>query len=249
MSFVYELDHEVENKEKENSGYKSVLSNFCLSASINAVPKIIESRNIFYRIFWTICFLAFLALMIFFIVRVIQTYFSYPTAMDSNSIQQQPQYFPAFTFCNVGALRYDLFAQPFLNYTNMNNITNTNDTTTFTPLQARYVQSFIVNQINQNQSLDPYLFPLSSMLYQCSFNSVPCSQSDFISFTTANYGACYTFNAQIKDNSSQVPRYAILGSSGFHLGLYVHSQQYVPYVADGSFDTLEKKNNILFFSC
>ncbi|CAF2066967.1 unnamed protein product [Rotaria magnacalcarata] len=153
--------------------------------------------------------------------------------MNLDVIQQRPQYFPAFSFCNVGELRYDQFIDPFLNYTNANNVTSSNDTTTITRSQANYIQKFLWEQLNQNKSLEQYFFSLSPMLYQCSFNSKPCSVADFISFTEAGFGSCYTFNAQLKNTTAPIPRYAILGDTGLQLGLYVYSQQYVPYVSDG----------------
>ncbi|CAF1118576.1 unnamed protein product [Rotaria magnacalcarata] len=166
-------------------------------------------------------------------VVIFQAYFEYPLSMNSDVIQQQPQYFPAFSFCNVGELRYDQFIDPFLNYTNANNVTSSNDTTTITRSQASYIPNFLLEQLNQNKSLEQYFFSLSPMLYQCSFNSKPCSAADFISFTEAGFGSCYTFNPQLKNTTAQTPRYAILGDTGLQLGLYVYSQQYVPYVSDG----------------
>ncbi|CAF4828666.1 unnamed protein product [Rotaria sp. Silwood1] len=73
------------------------------------------------------------------------------------------------------------------------------------------------------------------MLYTCSYNSQHCSAADFISFTTSAYGLCYTFNAKLKKDSVNSIRYGNEngGDGRLELGLYVHSNQYVPYFVDG----------------
>ncbi|CAF4932388.1 unnamed protein product [Rotaria sp. Silwood1] len=121
-----------------------------------------------------------------------------------SQISEWPQNFPAFTICNVARIRYDQFIIPFLNYTNELNITNTNDTTSFSLLQAKYVNEF---------------FRL-------------CSASDFTSFSSSSYGLCYTFNAKLK-NMTDVRKSNEYGGSGkLELSFYVHSHQYVPYTTE-----------------
>ena len=233
MSFIYQLDQEVEKKEKESHGYVYILRQFFSNTSISALPNMSRSENKFNQIFWFLSFISFLGIMIYFLVGIIQMYFEYPLSMNSDVIQQQPQYFPAFSFCNVGKLRYDQFIGSFLNYTNTNNVSSSNDSTTITRSQANYISNFLLEQINQNKSLEQYFFSLSPMLYQCSFDSKPCSIADFISFTESGFGSCYTFNAKLKNTTAQIPRYTILGGAGLQIGLYVHSEQYVPYATDG----------------
>ncbi|CAF4942359.1 unnamed protein product, partial [Rotaria sp. Silwood1] len=65
-------------------------------------------------------------------------YLEYPTQIDVNIVPEWPQYFPAFSFCNIGKILFDQFVEPFINYTKTLNLTNTNDTTTLSSLQASY---------------------------------------------------------------------------------------------------------------
>ncbi|CAF1474192.1 unnamed protein product, partial [Rotaria sordida] len=99
-----------------------------------------------------------------------------------------------------------------------------------------YISSFVQYKLNRNESMDPFFYSLSSMLWTCSYNSQPCSASNFISFTTSAYGLCYTFNAKLKNDSVNTIRYGNEdgGEGRLELGLYVHSNQYVPYLVDGT---------------
>ncbi|CAF3585086.1 unnamed protein product [Rotaria sp. Silwood1] len=168
--------------------------------------------------------------MLYFIVKAILAYLQYPTQTDVRANVEWPQYFPAFSICNVASLRYDLFIEPFLNYTNTLNLTNENSTDALSPLQIR---NFIQYTVNRNESVAQYSFSLNSMLYQCLYNSMPCSSADFIPFISSTYGLCFTFNAKMKNSSASV-RYANQygGIGQLDLAFYVHSHQYVPYVVD-----------------
>ncbi|CAF1035211.1 unnamed protein product [Adineta steineri] len=58
-----------------------------------------------------------------------------------------------------------------------------------------------------------------------------CYKEDFIAFSDARYGNCYTFNAKASQiRNGTVYKLSENGDWGFlELELYVHSQQYVPY--------------------
>ncbi|CAF3788252.1 unnamed protein product [Rotaria sordida] len=73
------------------------------------------------------------------------------------------------------------------------------------------------------------------MMYKCSFNDMPCSVNDFVRFTSFVYGACYTFNAQLKNNAKRNTVYANKygGDGKLSISLYIHSHQYVPSLRDG----------------
>ncbi|CAF4658080.1 unnamed protein product, partial [Rotaria socialis] len=49
-------------------------------------------------------------------------------------VSEWPQNFAAFTIYNVAHINHDQFIEPFLNYANILNITNTNDTRSFSLL-------------------------------------------------------------------------------------------------------------------
>ena len=213
---------------------RSIIREFCLNTSTHALPSIARSESIHNRLFWSVSFVAFLGIMIYFVVEAIMAYFNYPTNIDVSYDGNLRQYFAAFSICNIAPLRFDRFIGPFVNYTNSLGLTNTNDTTTISRFQTQFIWSFLVDTLNRNESMEPYGFSVASMLHFCSFNFQPCSAADFISFTSSTYGLCHTFNAKLKNNTSDSLRSgSFYGGSGIlSLGLYIHSHQYVPYSLD-----------------
>lgn len=210
---------------------RSIIRAFCLDTSTHALPSIARSQSIHNRLFWSISFLAFLGIMIYFVVVAIMDYFDYPTNIDVSYNSDMQQYFAAFSFCNIASLRFDRFIEPFLNYTD----SLRNATTTISSDFGHLTWNFIVDTLNRNETITPYGFSLSSMLHDCSYNFQPCSAADFISFTSAAYGLCHTFNAKLRNRTSDSLRPGnFFGGSGLlSLGLYIHSHQYLTGSSDG----------------
>jgi hypothetical protein len=73
------------------------------------------------------------------------------------------------------------------------------------------------------------------MMRECNYNGMSCSAANFTSFISALYGACYTFNAKLKDAVNDGIRYnADNGGMGLlQLQFYTYQYQYVPYVSYG----------------
>jgi hypothetical protein len=214
---------------------RSIIREFCLNTSAHGIPGIARSQSIHNTIFWSICFLTFAGIALYFIIREIRSYFDYSTQTSVNMISEWPQHFPAFTICNLAPVRYDRFIEPFLNYTTTLNITKTNDTTSISSVQAAHIGDFFQMKINRNESLDEFFFPLNAMLMKCVFNGRSCSAVNFTSFSSSSYGLCYTFNAKLKNikNVRYSDEYG--GSGNLNLRFYVHSHQYVPYIREGQY--------------
>jgi hypothetical protein len=228
------VDPEIRRDTKTCYGRLSIIREFSSNTSAYGLPEIARSESKHNLIYWSIALSAFTGFMIYFIVRAILAYLDYPTQIDLSIDAEWPQHFPAFSFCNVGAIHFDQFIGPFLNYTNTLNWTDTNDTTTLTLYQIGFVADFVRDTLNRNESMEPFFYQLSSMLYSCSYNSIQCSIADFIPFITSTYGLCYTFNAKLKNGSDSSIRYGneYAGEGKLELGLYVHSHEYVPYLVD-----------------
>ncbi|CAF3070916.1 unnamed protein product [Rotaria sp. Silwood2] len=212
----------------------SIIREFALNTTAHALPGIARSESSHNRIFWSLSFISFTGIMMYFVVKAILAYFDYPTSMDTSFISEWPQEFPAFSFCNISPLRFDLFREPFENYSIMRNMTTGNgsiwDSVTFLDLTK-----FLIESLNRNETLDKYSYSLSSMMYKCSFNDIPCSVNDFIPFTSFVYGLCYTFNAALQNNTDRAIVYANQdgGDGKLSIGLYIHSHQYVPSLMEG----------------
>ena len=88
---------------------RSIIREFSLNTSAHGIPGIARSQSISNTIFWSFCFTAFTAVALYFIIRAIHSYFEYTTQTSVNMISEWPQYFPAFTVCNLAPVRYDRF--------------------------------------------------------------------------------------------------------------------------------------------
>ncbi|CAF4665308.1 unnamed protein product [Rotaria sp. Silwood2] len=232
LATIFSIDKITIESDRKQHGWRSIIREFALNTSAHGIPGIARSQSIKNRIFWSISFVIFSGITLYFVIQTIREYFQYSTQTSINIVSEWPQNFPAFTICNVARIRYDQFIVTFLNYTNELNVTNTNDTTSFSLLQAKYVNEFFRMKTNQNESLNMYFFPLSSMLIKCIFNNKNCSASDFTSFSSSSYGLCYTLNTKLK-NMTNVRKSNEYGGSGkLELSFYVHSHQYVPYIEE-----------------
>ena len=125
--------------------------------------------------------------------------------------------------------------EPFLNFTNRMNYTNTNDTTQFTHEQLPYVREFIRYNVQEEIPLTNFDYPLGFMLISCSYNDIPCSVVNFTSFVSLRYGTCYTFNLKMKNITNGGLKYSSdNGGDGKLLAsFYIHQHQYIPYLTQG----------------
>ncbi|CAF0949730.1 unnamed protein product [Adineta steineri] len=173
-----------EGKSQEN---RIIIKDFSLNTSTHGIPGIARSESIPNRLFWSISFISFLGIMLYFINQSILTYYSYPTQTLVSLSDEWPQAFPTVTICNYSPFRYDKFISSFLNYTNPFNLTNTTDTTIFTEQQSLSIPDYLQYKLNRNESLTEFYYPLSSMLIKCVYNGENCSSADFVEFISPTY--------------------------------------------------------------
>ena len=236
----------MEHEQKQHQS-RSIIRDFCLNTSTHGLGGIARSGNIYNRLFWSISFIIYMGIMIYFIVKALLDYFEYPTNIDVSYISEIPQNFAAFSLCNGSPMRLDRFIGPFLNYTNATSSTDWNDTNS--PIYAfPSVASFFIDQYNKNETFEQYFYTLPTILYSCHFNRVPCSTTDFISFLSSEYGFCYTFNAKLKNTTDNkvrlVNQYGGIGE--LSLGLYIHSHQYVPNIRNGEYTVVFREMQLFF---
>ena len=209
---------------------RSIIREFALNTSTHGIPGIARGRSKYSRLFWTVSLLIFTGIMLSFIVTSIKEYFEYPTQTLVSIDKDVEQAFPAVTICNRSPIRFDRFINPFLEYTNERGITNTNDTTNFTPVQAAHVYPFIYHKFNRNESVEDFFYSLEELLITCHYNGRPCSAADFVPFLSSLYGRCYTFNGKTHHiRNGTILRATEHGGDGtLILQLYAHSHQYIP---------------------
>ena len=235
VATIFPVDPDVLKGEATFARRRSIALEFALHTSTHGLPGIARAQTRHNRLFWTISLLIFTGIMLYFVVRSIQDYFRYPTQTLVSLVDDPEQPFAAVTICKYSAIRFDRFMEPFINYTNERNLTNTTDITVLSPAQFRYGQEFLVDHVNRNQSVEKYFYSLDELLIGCTYNSMNCSAADFVSFQTPTH-RCYTFNAKT-DRIRNGSLYAATdnGEDGtLRLRLYSHSHQYVLNSIHGS---------------
>jgi hypothetical protein len=240
IATVFPIDPEALKPDQKFQRSLSIIKEFSLNTSTHGIPGIARSRSKRNCVFWSVAFIIYAGIMLYFIIESVVAYFQYPTQTSVSVIVEWPQDFPAVTICNYSPLRYDQFIGPFLNYTNALNLTNTTDTTKFTSTQASYIQNFLLYKINRGESLNDLSFSLDSMMMGCTYNMQACTAVNFTWFMSPLYGLCYTFNAKLKNGTNNGIRYNAenAGTGLLDLSFYIYRHQYVPYMLKGKRTTL-----------
>ncbi|CAF1563569.1 unnamed protein product, partial [Adineta steineri] len=235
LATVFPMNRNALKSKLKHQRSVSILKEFSLNTSAHGIPSIARSHSIQNRLFWIVSLLIFAIIMTYFIIQSIYAYFQYPTQTSVSFVTEWPQAFPAVTICNYSPIRYDRFITPFLNYTNMLNLTNTNDTNSFTMELSSYIHDFLLYKINRNESINDFFYSLDSMMMSCVYNRMTCTTANFTWFLSPVYGLCYTFNALLKNIGITGLKYnSDNGVNGLlELRLYAHQHQYVPYLSNG----------------
>lgn len=234
-------------KESKLRRRRSIIGEFASNTSTHGIPGIARSKSMQNRLFWSVVFLVFAGIMMYFIVEAILAYFQYPTQTSVAVNNERLQYFPAFTFCNGGGIRYDVLLRAYLNYTNMTNLTDPSGINVPASTMLNFLMTFLPTLVNSGQSIEPFVFTLESMLISCTYGRNACSHNDFTSFYSASYGRCYTFNAKT-NNHTLYYSYSTSGQGILALRLYLHSQLYVSFMSEGKYLTMEFVVSMMFLT-
>ena len=246
---TYRVQSKTSNKENElstNDGSSSrqdptkenicsIIKDFSSTTSTHGIPGIARSQSIHNRMFWTISFLVFAGIMIYFLIQSFLTFLKYPTQTSVSLFVDRSQDFPAVTICNQGIIRFDLGIDEYFNFTNALNLTNVTNSSTLDFKDYLYFREYATYLINSGRFIEDYTFKLDIMLIKCVYNGQSCTHNDFISFTSQYYGLCYTFNAKLKNESQgKVRKTNENAANGYlQLQLYVHGHLYPPYLLEG----------------
>ena len=235
VATIFPINPEAVRGEAKFTRRRSIVREFALNTSTHGIPGIARGQTKHNRLFWTISWLIFTGILLFFVITSIKEYFEYPTQTRVSLVEDARQAFAAVTICSYSFIRFDRFIEPFIKYTNERNLTNTNDTSVLTPAQLQYAQEFFIDYANRNASVESFSYSMKELLISCAYNSLPCTAADFISFHAPNHGLCHTFNAKT-DRIRNGSLFAATqnGDDGtLKLRLYSRSQQYVLSALEG----------------
>ncbi len=150
ITTIYPITYPSKQDEKKRVRRRSIIRDFSLNTSTHGLPRIARSESQHNRLFWSISFIVFVGIMLYFIIKSIINYFNYPTQINVDIIREWPQYFPAFSICNACPFHLDQFLPAFLNFTYEFNLTNDTNASTLDPSLSPYILDFLVYEMNKN---------------------------------------------------------------------------------------------------
>ena len=174
------------------------LTRWFINSPASGIRRIGRAKTFITSLFWGYCFWIFFILMICFTKIVISNYRIQPTKIHLTiQSEQDPQFFPAITFCNIVPLRDD----GFLNTGKKTPSPNSNTSTSSTDDEQNYLKAVNVymerilgDQVSgQKHPFVKWGFQLDDILITCLFNKRKCNRKLRQMFHP-NYGFCYTFD-------------------------------------------------------
>jgi len=196
-----EINVKNQMQEKTSKGkfdqIKDEFIEWSLLTKFDCFSKIFQTKNFLLKFLWLSLFLIFTSLTAYFLSKNLLDYLNYDTVSKIDIINEKPTEFPALTICNTN---------PFTTSTAqllISNITITNygyDINKFTAQEVlknfSYVNEMTRMYVSQNSYGDSKRKLLGNPIgiQDCSFNSKPCSSTDFTWYYQYNYGNCLQFN-------------------------------------------------------
>jgi hypothetical protein len=179
-----------------NRRRRSIILDFFRATSIHGLPAISRAYGPTNLFCWSLIFILFTVVMLYFVTIAILAYFTYPTQTNVDIVVEYPMLFPAVTVCNYAVVRYDLFIGLFINYTNSVGLTSSNTSATpdfSDPNVQNAINQFITDFLNKNENIIDFAFSLEELLFSCAYNGLSCSASDFIQVNFPYFFSIFSF--------------------------------------------------------
>ncbi|KAM3847315.1 acid-sensing ion channel 1 isoform 3-T3 [Vipera latastei] len=231
------MDLKVDEEEVEN-GQPVSIEAFASSSTLHGLSHIFSYERLSVkRIFWTLCFLGSLAVLVFVCNERIQYYFRYPHVTKLDEVAATHMTFPAITFCNLNEFRFSRVTKNDLYHAGellalLNSRYEIPDTQMADEKQLEILQekanfrNFKPKPFNMREFSDRAGHDIQEMLLSCLFRGEPCGPSDFkVVFT--RYGKCYTFNSGQSDKPPLVTMKGGTGN-GLEIMLDIQQDEYLP---------------------
>jgi len=177
----------------------------CLSNSaVQALVKLFTERtSLVVKIFWLICLACACSLCAYFIIETLIQHFTPISNTLLHTHFETMSVFPRVTLCNKNQFttKYAYEIGKNLSYDDMLYYVNT--------------------QLNDTQR-GLLQHSLEEILFECKFNQVKCTASDFKSEYNREFGACFTFNTKHNDTTKLRESIRVGSPFGLRLTLYVN---------------------------
>ena len=187
---------------KENVGFEGA----------QAVVRVLDSKNIFLKLFWVFCLLVSNLVCGYLLVQTLLTYLDFQVYTTTTTVHETPAVFPKITICN-SALTTTKYAlnlikeinnelSPGISIFDENPLKNMSFKNR---LEFLFQFTILINtkiQSLPDESKKMLVHSLDDILIYCQFNNQQCTSADFFWRYDPVYGNCYSFNSGFNSTGS-----------------------------------------------
>ena len=209
---------------------KDSLKEYSLSTTFHAMPNIMRSERLFFKIMWMFCLLGSSLYCLVMVVRSITSFLDHKVMINIEIIEENSVEFPAVTFCNLNQFASDNALEKLSQFKKNNpeylNASNMSIGKQVFDIKNSF-HSYSMSQNLTDAYRRNYSLPLEDIIIECQIGISKCTADDFYWFYDSIYGNCFTFNKgkNSKGESKNIAKMYNKGSlTGLRLQLYVGNQ-------------------------
>ncbi|XP_015905479.2 degenerin-like protein asic-2 [Parasteatoda tepidariorum] len=251
LASIEELDKISPLEETFNENKRSLSSLVMASYNKSSIPAISHIRNSdtkFRKYFWSLALLVTSCVCIYEVHKFFCIYLEYPVITDLKIDSNLKLIFPAVTFCNLNRMKREYmdctdksfkkciegkFSHSVSNllphhdkiYSENNAELHNDSDKTFPVYGGTNTERFVTKYMKLDTSSKRcYGHLFHELVQKCSFQSNPCSKTEFSYHHSVQFGNCYTFNANPRDLMAITERGS---TAGLEMDLNIHEEQYL----------------------
>ncbi|XP_035207599.1 degenerin-like protein asic-2 [Stegodyphus dumicola] len=219
------------------------MSTLLMNSSILPVSRMTHVQSKSRKTFWILILIVCIFSCGYEAYKFFNIYLQYPVIISVDVQNNTSIEFPAVTICNLNRMkRYDekcilggftwqecrQFPPRFSSTVLSERVKYTLDV--LEELYATQAKNFMNHYTNTDaESRRCYGYMLDELIQKCSFNSLPCNESDFTFFQSMQYGNCYTFNKASRSNIALRNLSKVGSDNGLELELDVNVYSYLDF--------------------
>ncbi|XP_057181176.1 acid-sensing ion channel 1B isoform X4 [Triplophysa rosa] len=232
------MDLKTESDDNLDCERPAPIEVFASRSTLHGISHVFSyERHCVKRFIWILFFLGSFSFLVMVCVDRIKFYFQYPHVTKLDEVTAHTMTFPAVTFCNLNAFRFDSVSRNDLYHAGellalLNGRYEIRDThlvedSVLKTLKERAdFSSFKARPFNMREFYDRAGHDIKEMLLSCYYRGAECSAEDFkVIFT--RYGKCYTFNSGLDGRDLLITMKGGMGN-GLELMLDIQQDEYLP---------------------
>lgn len=232
------MDLKTESDDNLDCERPAPIEVFASRSTLHGISHVFSyERHCVKRLLWILFFLGSFSFLVMVCVDRIKFYFQYPHVTKLDEVTAHKMTFPAVTFCNLNAFRFNRVTRNDLYHAGellalLNGRYEIRDThlveesVLMTLKDKADFSTFKPRPFNMREFYDRAGHDIKDMLLSCYYRGAECSADDFkVIFT--RYGKCYTFNSGQDGRDLLITLKGGMGN-GLELMLDIQQDEYLP---------------------